>query len=127
MSKFVVDASAILALLNQEKGSEEIAQGISNAVISSVNLSEVVAKLAEGGITEKDIEQILVNLSLEVVPFSQEQALTAGMLRPSTKFLGLSLGDRACLGLGISLNLPVLTTDQVWANLNLGVEVRLIR
>ena len=54
MSKFVVDASAILALLNQEKGSEEISQSISNAIISSVNLSEVVAKLAEGGITEKD-------------------------------------------------------------------------
>ena len=127
MNKVVVDASAILALLNQEKGSEEISQWIGNAVISSVNLSEVVAKLAEGGVTEADIEQILANLNLEVVPFSQEQALRAGILRPLTKSLGLSLGDRACLGLGISLNLSVLTTDKVWANLNLGVEVQLIR
>ena len=127
MSKVVVDASAILALLNQEKGSEEISQWIGKAVISSVNLSEVVAKLAEGGVTEADIEEILSNLNLEVVPFSQEQALRAGILRPSTKSLGLSLGDRACLALGLYLKLPILTADKLWSNLNLAVEIRLIR
>ena len=127
MSKVVVDASAILALLNQEKGSEEISQWIGKAVISSVNLSEVVAKLAEGGVTEADIEEILSNLNLEVVPFSQEQALRAGILRPSTKSLGLSLGDRACLALGLYLKLPILTADKLWSNLNLAIEIRLIR
>ena len=127
MNKVVVDASAILALLNQEKGSEEISQWIGKAVISSVNLSEVVAKLAEGGVTEADIEEILSNLNLEVVPFSQEQALRAGILRPSTKSLGLSLGDRACLALGLYLKLPILTADKLWSNLNLAVEIRLIR
>lgn len=127
MSKVVVDASAILALLNQEKGSEEISQWIGKAFISSVNLSEVVAKLAEGGVTEADIEEILSNLNLEVVPFSQEQALRAGILRPSTKSLGLSLGDRACLALGLYLKLPILTADKLWSNLNLAVEIRLIR
>ena len=127
MNKVVVDASAILALLNQEKGSEEISQWIGQAFISSVNLSEVVAKLAEGGVTEADIEEILSNLNLEVVPFSQEQALRAGILRPSTKSLGLSLGDRACLALGLYLKLPILTADKLWSNLNLAVEIRLIR
>ena len=127
MSKVVVDASAILALLNQEKGSEKISQWIGKAVISSVNLSEVVAKLAEGGVTEADIEEILSNLNLEVVPFSQEQALRAGILRPSTKSLGLSLGDRACLALGLYLKLLILTAGKLWSNLNLAVEIRLIR
>jgi PIN domain nuclease of toxin-antitoxin system len=116
-----------LALLNQEQGSEEISQWIGNAVISSVNLSEVIAKLADGGVTEEDIEQIISNLNLEVVPFSQDQALMAGMLRPSTKSLGLSLGDRACLALGLAYNFPILTTDRVWSNLNLAVEVRVVR
>ncbi|NET58760.1 MAG: type II toxin-antitoxin system VapC family toxin [Symploca sp. SIO2E6] len=127
MSRVVVDASAVLALLNQENGSEEIARFIGNAVISTVNLSEVIAKLADAGIPEENIKQILSSLSLEVVPFDEEQALKAGMLRPTTKSIGLSLGDRVCLALGISLNLPVLTTDRLWSSLRLEVEVRVVR
>lgn len=127
MSKFMVDASAILALLNQENGSEKVARLIDNAIISSVNLSEVIAKLADAGITEEDIQQILFNLNLEVVPFSKEQGFRAGMLRPSTKLIGLSFGDRACLALGISLNLPILTADRLWASLSLEVEIQVVR
>jgi PIN domain nuclease of toxin-antitoxin system len=127
MNKVVVDASAILALLNQEKGSEEISQFIEHAVISTVNLSEVIAKLADAGIPEDTIKQILSYLNLEVIPFNEEQALKAGILRPITKSIGLSLGDRACLALGISLNLPVITTDRLWSSLNLEIEVRVLR
>ncbi|WP_347178899.1 type II toxin-antitoxin system VapC family toxin [Roseofilum capinflatum] len=127
MSEVVVDASAILALLNQEKGSEEVTRFIGKAAISSVNLSEVIAKLAELNIPEDVITKILSNLRLEVIPFSEEQALQAGMLRPVTKSLGLSLGDRACLALGISLHQPVLTSDRQWSHLNLNVDVQLVR
>jgi PIN domain nuclease of toxin-antitoxin system len=66
MSEVVLDASAILALLNQETGSEEVLKFIGKAAISTVNLSEVIAKLADAGILEKDIRQILSNLDLEV-------------------------------------------------------------
>lgn len=127
MSKVVVDASAVLALLNQETGSEEILELIDNAAISSVNLSEVIAKLAEAGIPEEEIRQILLHLNLEVILFNEEQALRAGMMRPATKAIGLSFGDRACLALGIILNQPVITTDRLWSNLNLGLEIRVVR
>lgn len=127
MSEVVVDASAVLALLNQETGSEAISQVIGNAAISAVNLSEVIAKLAEAGIPEEDIQQILFNLNLEVIAFNQEQALQAGMLRPVTKSIGLSFGDRACLALGIFLNQPVITTDRLWSSLSLGIEIRVVR
>lgn len=127
MSEIVVDASAILALLNQESGSEEVLQFIGNATISTVNLSEIIAKLAEGGIPEQDIQQILSNFHLKVVPFDEEQALIAGMLRPASKPIGLSFGDRACLALGIVLNKPVITTDRLWSNLNVGIEIRVVR
>ncbi|MDB9517187.1 type II toxin-antitoxin system VapC family toxin [Roseofilum reptotaenium CS-1145] len=126
MSEVVVDASAILALLNQEKRSEEVARFMGKAAISSVKVSEVIAKLAELNIPEDVIAEILSNLKLEVIPFSEEQALQAGMLRPVTKSLGLSL-DRACLALGIYLHKPVLTSDRQWSHLNLNVEVRLVR
>ncbi len=127
MNKVVIDASAILALLNQEKGSEEIAKYIDQAVISTVNLSEVIAKLAEAGIPENTIKEILSYLNLEVIPFNEDQAFKAGTLRPLTKSIGLSLGDRACLALGIALNLPVITTDRLWSSLNLEIEVRVLR
>ena len=127
MSEVVVDASAILALLNQETGSEEVLRFIGKAAISTVNLSEVIAKLADAGIPEEDIRQILSNLNLEVIDFNEEQALKAGMLRPITKSIGLSFGDRACLALGVILNQPVLTTDRLWVSINVGVEVRLLR
>ncbi|MBD2362298.1 type II toxin-antitoxin system VapC family toxin [Anabaena minutissima FACHB-250] len=127
MSEVVVDASAVLALLNQETGSEEILQLIDNAAISSVNLSEVIAKLAEAGIPEEEIRQILLNLNLEVILFNEEQALRAGMMRLATKSIGLSFGDRACLALGVILNQPVITTDRLWSNLNIGIEIRVVR
>ncbi|MFN5894436.1 MAG: type II toxin-antitoxin system VapC family toxin [Dolichospermum sp.] len=127
MSEVVVDASAILALLNQETGSEEVLRFIGKAAISTVNLSEVIAKLADAGIPEEDIRQILSNLNLEVIDFNKEQVLKAGMLRPNTKSIGLSFGDRACLALAIFLNQPVLTTDRLWGSINVGVEVRVVR
>ena len=127
MSEVVVDASAILALLNQETGSEEVSRFIGKAAISTVNLSEVIAKLADAGIPQEDIRQIISNLNLEVIDFNEEQALKAGMLRPITKSIGLSFGDRACLALGIILNQPVLTTDRLWGSINVGVEVRVSR
>lgn len=127
MSEVVVDASAILALLNQETGSEEVLRFIGKAAIGTVNLSEVIAKLADAGIPEEDIRQILSNLNLEVIDFNKEQALKAGMLRPNTKSIGLSFGDRACLALGIILNQPVLTTDRLWGSINVEVEVRVVR
>ncbi|BAZ82994.1 type II toxin-antitoxin system VapC family toxin [Sphaerospermopsis kisseleviana CS-549] len=127
MSEVVLDASAILALLNEEPGSEEVLKFIDKAAISTVNLSEVIAKLADAGIPENDITLIINNLNLEVIDFNEEQALKAGILRPITKSIGLSFGDRACLALGIILNQPVLTTDRLWSNINVGVEVRILR
>ncbi|MBD2133953.1 type II toxin-antitoxin system VapC family toxin [Sphaerospermopsis sp. FACHB-1094] len=127
MSEVVLDASAILALLNEEPGSEEVLKFIDKAAISTVNLSEVIAKLADAGIPENDIILIINNLNLKVIDFNEEQALKAGILRSLTKSIGLSFGDRACLALGIILNQPVLTTDRLWSNINVGVEVRILR
>lgn len=127
MSKVVLDASALLALLNREPGHEEITKVIPDAAIGTVNLSEVAAKLAESGMPGEAIRDALEGLALEIHDFSRELAFQAGLLRPLTRSRGLSLGDRACLALGQQLNLPVLTTDRVWKELDLEVEVRLVR
>ncbi len=123
----MLDASALLALLNREPGYEEIAEIIPHAAISAVNLSEVVAKLADSGMPEGEIREALEGLALEVHGFERELAYETGLLRPATRSRGLSLGDRACITLGSRLELPVLTTDRAWEGLDARVEVRLVR
>ena len=128
MKQFVLDASALLALLNQEYGSEQVTEAIADgAAISAVNFSEVVAKLSHAGMTEAAIHESLDSLGLEIVAFDASLAYQAGFLRPLTKRAGLSLGDRACLALAQYLNLPTLTTDRVWESLSLGIAVQVIR
>ncbi len=127
MAKVVVDASALLALLNSEQGAEAVAKALPGAVIGSVNLCEVIGKLAETGMKQEEIGRILFPLGLTIETFDEEQAYTAGILRISTKSAGLSLGDRACLGLAKKLGVPVLTADRRWLDLAIGVKVTAIR
>ena len=123
----VLDASAVLVLLNGEPGTAVVAEVLPRAVIGAVNISEAVATLAEGGMPGPAIQEAIEGLRLDIVPFDAELALAAGLLRPLTRSAGLSLGDRACLAIGMRLQLPVLTADRLWAGLDLDVEVRLVR
>jgi ribonuclease VapC len=123
----VLDASALLALLNEEPGNEVVAESIPGATISAVNLSEVVAKLVEAGMPDDAVRSALGDLGIEIRVFDGEAAYLTGALRPQTRKLGLSLGDRACVALGLQLSLPVLTADRNWKELDVGVEVQVIR
>lgn len=127
MSSWVLDASALLALLNSEAGSERVAAVLPDAAIGSVNFSEVVTKLADEGRDESEIRLYLDALGLSIVEFNVELAYQTGFLRPLTRSVGLSFGDRACLALAASLGVPALTCDRAWTSLNIGVTVDLIR
>lgn len=123
----VLDASALLAFLNGEVGANEVLLALNGAMMSSINHSEVVARLSDAGMPATSIRESIDGLRIEVVSFDAYQSYAAGLLRGATRAAGLSLGDRACLTLGRQLNLPVLTADRVWADLDLGVEVQLVR
>lgn len=128
MKRGVLDASALLALLNGEPGSEQVASVVvDGATVSAVNLAEVVTKLSEIGMSEVSIHAALDLLGLEVVDFDFAQAYQVGLLRPLTRHAGLSLGDRACLALAKQLDLPALTTDRVWEKLEVDIAVQVIR
>ncbi len=127
MTEVVIDASALLALLNAEPGADVVAEAIPGGIISAVNLSEVVTKLCDAGMPEKAIHQALQPLGLETVPFDEEQAYQAGLLRTVTHDMGISLGDRACLSLAKKLGIDTLTADRAWAELSIGVTVKVIR
>lgn len=128
MTKVVLDASAVLAVLNNEPGAETLTpELLSKAVCSAVNLAEVHSKLvSEGGDPEEAWEDSLVPLS-EAIAFTAEHAKIVGSLVRHTRPLGLSLGDRACLALGLSLKAPVYTADKSWRSLKVGVRIHVIR
>jgi ribonuclease VapC len=123
----VFDASTILALLRREPGWEKASAALPGAVLCSVNLAEVCSKVADWGLPAADQAKLLHLLTPKTVPFDTDLALRSGVLRPATKAIGLSLGDRACLALGLAKGLPVLTADTAWSKLALGIEVRLLR
>ncbi|EAZ90585.1 type II toxin-antitoxin system VapC family toxin [Crocosphaera chwakensis] len=127
MSNYVLDASAVLALLNQEPGNNRVSEILGESVISAINLSEVIAKLIEKNVSKPDIKLVLSYLNLEVISFDEPLALFCAHLRPLTRDLGLSLGDRACLGLAQQLNFTAVTTDKAWGQLNMGISIEVVR
>ena len=128
MGTAVLDASALLAFLNKEAGSGQVARSIMDgAIMSTVNVSEVIAKLSEANMPEDAIHESLELLGIETIDFNMTCAYQAGLLRPITKTLGLSFGDRACLALAQHLRLPAVTADRTWQKLTLGITVQVIR
>ena len=128
MNRIVVDASALLAVLNQEAGAERLTPELLNAAASStVNLAEVQSKLVDRGLRANDAWEVTLSPIREAVSFTPEHARLAGDLVKQTRPYGLSLGDRACLALGIALKAPVYTADRSWKNLKIGIRIRVIR
>ncbi len=127
MTDLVLDAPALLAVLQQERGAERWATSIEGAAISTVNVSEVVAKLLETDMPVDHALAVLDELGLAVVDFDLAQAVAAAQLRARTRRLGLSMGDRACLALAQTKKLAVLTADRAWADLRLGIKINLVR
>lgn len=126
MSKFVLDASAVIALLNQEPGGERVERELAFSIISSVNVAEVLTKSVESGHTIETATEALNLLDLSIVAFDSEQAAKVAELRPLTRKLGLSLGDRSCLALAILHGATALTADRSWIRTNV-CAVDLIR
>lgn len=123
----VLDASAVLALINLEPGAELVAAALADGIIGAVNLAEVIAKLIDIGMAEEEAWAEVADLVPTVVDFGPGLARRSAHLRSSTRGRGLSLGDRACLALAEQLGEPALTADRAWRDLPIPVEVRMIR
>lgn len=125
--EIVADASAILAALKNEPFDKVDPRRLIGASISAVNLCEVLTKLAADGLNEAQADAAVASLDVRVFPFDRQQAGVAARLWTKTRHAGLSLGDRACLALGSRLDCPVVTADRVWATVDIGIDVILIR
>jgi PIN domain nuclease of toxin-antitoxin system len=127
MTNWVLDASAILAIVKGEAGAERVAVALETAILSAINASEVVARLITLGSTPDKAVTTVRNLGCTIVPVDAELGLRAGELVVLTRSKGLSLGDRICLALAEREGVPALTADRAWAELGLDIKVSLIR
>lgn len=121
----VLDASAILALLLDEPGSNVVLDKLADAHLATVNMSEAITKLTERGIGARQVRRQIERLELHIHDFDADQAERAAALRPPTKSFGLSFGDRACLALAQRLGVPVLTSDHRMADAATTIDLRI--
>lgn len=127
MTDYVLDASAVLAVIQEEPGAERIEAHLDTGCISAVNLAEIVGKLQDRGLGDNEIDELLALLDLDTRILDREGAVFMGKLRQSTKLAGLSLGDRACLALAHSFGATAITMDRAWKDLEIGVAVEVAR
>ena len=123
----ILDSSALLAFYNDEPGWQEVEPYQGHSLISAVNAAEVISTLIRNGIENSKARAAVTEFVSEVVPYDIEQASRTGKLITIGKQYGLSLGDRACLSLGMQMQLPVITGDLIWQEVDLDVEIILIR
>ena len=124
----ILDASALITLLSEERGHEIVASVLSKSIMSSVNIAEVAKFLIEKRhLTKEEVSNIIHSLIETIIPFDTNLALTSADIIRQTKILGLSLGDRACLALAISTGYTVYSSDKIWSKVELGCKVVVIR
>jgi PIN domain nuclease of toxin-antitoxin system len=124
---WVHDSSVVLAYLQKEPGADRAARLLAGAHISAANMLEVRSKLFDRGFDELVAEELVSTLPLTIHALTAEHARAAARLRPLTRRAGLSLGDRACLALALELGAKAATTDRAWADLDVGVNILVLR
>ena len=127
MASAVLDASAILAVLNNEAGADIVASVLEDSIVSAVNYAEVVSKLVERGASVETVRTALTSIDVRVIDFDMALAQRTGALRAETRRLGFSLADRACLALAEREGAPAYTSDRAWIDAVTGIDVRAIR
>lgn len=127
MTDYVIDASAFLAIVRDERGADRASARLRGASMSTVNASEALMRGVEKGIPLDLMLELLVSQDVRFVDFDPDLAVRTAGLRPSTKQAGLSFADRACIATAIARKATVVTADRIWATLDLPCPIELIR
>ncbi len=127
MNPFALDASALIAMLKQERGAAKVAKAVASARMCAVNYAEVVSHFAFLGMPGADIDAMLDPLPIEIIPADRSLSRIAGRLRSVTSKAGLSLGDRYCLALAQRDGLPAWTCDKNWDIVEDAAGVKIVQ
>jgi ribonuclease VapC len=123
----VIDAAAILTVLLDERGAEVVIPVLHGGTMSAINVSESCSRAVERGSEADEVIGLIRSFEITITPFGVAEARRTANLRPRTRHVGASLGDRACLDLAATLGAPLFTADKRLAELDIGVDIRLIR
>lgn len=127
MTKFVLDASAVTAVLRAEPGAENVIPHLPGSLISSVNMAEVYCTVRSIGSDPEQDQLLLQNMQLVHVPFCDKQAQILSSIYLVTKGSTVGIADRACMSLAMMHELPILTGDRAWISHNTGLDIVLFR
>jgi ribonuclease VapC len=127
LSEVVLDASALLALVQKETGAEQVIPLMPQAVISAVNFCETVQRLRRGGMPLESVTMVLTPLVPEPVVFDRATAYVAASIHEKTRGQGISFGDCACLALALMRGVPAVTAERKWDQCDIGVQIIRIR
>lgn len=126
MSRAVLDASAVIALLKGERGGASVKKVIADAVIGVVNHAEIVSHFVRIGASEDDIQAMLRALPMTVIAADEALGWEAAAMLSRTSKAGLSLGDRFCLALAKRLGVPAFTADRLWKEIAADCDVSVV-
>jgi ribonuclease VapC len=129
LSFIILDASALIALLQSEKGAKIVADEVQGAAISAINLGEAAQRQYRDGKTRAEFEAMATAFELNVIPVDGALALDAAEIREIARAKGLSQADCICLALAKQMEVAAMTADQKWLEIAgaVGVEVRVVR
>ncbi len=119
----VLDASALLAFLQDEPGADVVSGRLdAGARCSAVNWSETAQKVIAAGRDWQLARALLLSYELVIEPVTVEDAELAA--RRWHRSNGVSLADRLCLALAQRLGVEAWTADAAWGA---GGGIRQIR
>ncbi len=117
MTAIVIDTSALMGLLLQESDAEVLLDAATRAAVVHLSAASrlelgLVAESERHSVDATEVEQLLLALRVEVMPFDQHQLHWAleGWRRygKGRHRAGLNLGDCFSYGLAKALNAPLL-------------------
>ncbi len=110
-----------------EPGSEAVEAALHDSVMSAANVTECVAIMIRRGLSYDHASEIIQKSGARIIPLTFGPSAEAGLMHDKTRSFGLSYMDCICLVLAADMNAPVLTADKIWAELDLEIEVRVVR
>lgn len=120
---YMLDTSALLAVMLGEDGSAEIIGELAAASVDSVSLMAAVTSLRSRGLPVGVIESSFAELQIPVIAFERSMAFTAASKAWPSE---LPIEARACLAAAKSVGAVVLTVDQSWGPLADAGAVHLV-
>jgi len=127
MSIFVLDRSAIVAVIRRELGAEKVLPHLYGGLVSVETIADLLSEAARHGSCIQTALERLKQLQLEIVPFSETHAVLLAELSSLAEKIGITRSDLAVLSLAAERKATILTANEALSKVKCGAKIRLFR